>query len=416
MKLLAIAAFALTLGSRWAPAAEWRQFRGNESNGAAVDAVSVPAPPAHWSPTENVAWKVALPGRGTSSPIVVGGRAVVTCSSGVRQDRLHVLAFDVTTGRLVWERRLWATGRTICHPMTAVATPTPASDGRRVFCYFSSNDLVAFDLAGHLLWMRALGLEHPQAGDDFALASSPLVIGDAVVVQSEGQGDSFAAAFDASTGATRWQIARPRRGSWSSPSLLHRSAAAGGDLVLLQSTSGLSAHDPATGRTVWTLATTCNDIASTATAGDTIFLPTSGGIEALRAPEAAVEPLWTSPKLSFGAASPVVYEGLIYTVNRAGVLNCGDAASGAVAWQLRLKGAIWGSPAIAGRNMYLVNRDGAGLVVRLPPGEKDPKLPRRGELIGEGAIDEAVLSSPAIAGSALYIRSDAHLWKIAAAQ
>ena len=251
MKLVAVAAFVLALGGRLAPAADWRQFRGNDSNGAAADAASAPAPPTQWSPTENVAWKAALPGRGTSSPIVVGGRAVVTCSGGARQDRLHVLAFDVATGRLLWERRLWATGRTICHPMTAVATPTPASDGRRLFCYFSSNDLVALDLDGNLLWMRALGLEHPQAGDDYALASSPLVVGDAVVVQSEGQGDSFAAAVDAASGATRWQITRPRGGSWSSPTLLHRSAAAGGDLLLLQSTSGLSAHDPATGRTVW---------------------------------------------------------------------------------------------------------------------------------------------------------------------
>jgi outer membrane protein assembly factor BamB len=234
-----------------------------------------------------------------------------------------------------------------------------------------------------------------------------------VVVQSEGQGDSFAAAFDAATGATRWQIARPRGGSWSSPTLIRRSATAGGDLVLLQSTSGLSAHDPATGRTVWTLATACNDIASTTMAGDTIFLPTSGGIQALRARESVAEPLWTSPKLSFGAASPVVYDRQVYTVNRAGVLNCGDAASGAIVWQLRLKGAIWGSPVIAGGNMYLVNRDGAGLVVRLPPREKDPQAQRRGELIGEGAIDESVLSSPAIADSALYIRSDSHLWKIA---
>ena len=109
----------------------------------------------------------------------------------------------------------------------------------------------------------------------------------------------------------------------------------------------------------------------------------------------------------------MVCDGLVYTVNRAGVLNCGDTASGAIVWQLRLKGAIWGSPAIAGGNMYLVNRDGAGLVVRLPPNEKDPQTQHRGELIGEGTIDEPVLSSPAIADGALYIRSDAHLWKIA---
>ena len=403
------------VGASPAVSADWRQFRGNDRNGAAADADSRPAPPTHWSASENVAWKAALPGRGTSSPIVVAGRALVTCSSGPRQDRLHVLAFDVATGRLLWERRFWATGRTFCHPMTAVATPTPASDGRRVFCYFSSNDLVALDVDGNLLWLRGLGLEHPQAGNDIGLASSPLIAGDAVVVQSEGQGDSFAAAFDAATGATRWQIARPRGGSWSSPTLLRR-VAADDNLVLLQSTSGVTAHDPVTGRQICSLATACNDIASAATVGDVVYLPTSGGVQALRSPRGATaaEPLWTAPKLSFGAASPVVHAGRVYTVNRAGVLNCGDAATGAILWQLRLKGAIWGSPAVAGGNMYLVNRDGVGLVVRLPANEQAAGAKPSGELIGEGAIDEPVLASPAIADGALYIRSDAHLWKIAA--
>jgi outer membrane protein assembly factor BamB len=178
----------------------------------------------------------------------------------------------------------------------------------------------------------------------------------------------------------------------------------------------------------------CNEITSAVTAGDLIYLPTDGGVRKLDgaannvrpgASQTAVIPtIWTSAKLNFGAASPLVDAGHVYTVNRAGVLNCGDATSGTILWQLRLKGAIWGSPAIAGNHMYFVNKDGTGLVVRLPPKDRDSieedpkelsaKAHESGELVGEGAIDEPVLASPAIADGALYIRSDRHLWKIAA--
>ena len=101
--------------------ADWLQFRG--ANGASLS--PDPAPPDSWTETKNVAWKASLPGRGVSGPIVVKGRTYVTCSSGVKQDRLHVLCFDNATGAEVWQREFWATGRTLTHPYSAVAAPTP---------------------------------------------------------------------------------------------------------------------------------------------------------------------------------------------------------------------------------------------------------------------------------------------------
>ncbi len=225
-----------------ARADDWRQFRGNDSNGVAA----ATRLPTHWSETENIAWKAELPGRGMSSPIVVAGHVIVTSSSGTPEDRLHVLSFSSTDGKLEWHRQMWATGRTTVQPTTAVAASTPASGGQRIFAFFSSSDLACFDLAGNLIWLRGLQIEHPAAGNDVGLASSPVVVGKSVIVQVESQGDSFAAGFDAETGATRWQIPRPRLGNWASPIVLHRQSPAE-DLVLLQSTTGVSAHDPATG-------------------------------------------------------------------------------------------------------------------------------------------------------------------------
>jgi len=131
-------------------AADWPQFRGADTTGVAPDQ-KVPK-----SLGDHLAWTVDLPGRGLSGPIVVGGRVFLTASSGYQQDRLHVLCFDAPTGKKLWERQFWATGRTLCHPKMCNATPTPASDGRRVFAFFSSNDVVCLDLEGNLLWMRGL--------------------------------------------------------------------------------------------------------------------------------------------------------------------------------------------------------------------------------------------------------------------
>ena len=379
---------------------DWRQFRGNDSNSIAAETHL----PTHWSETENVAWKTELPGKGPSSPIVVAGHVIVTCSSGASQDRLHVLSFSAASGKLEWERQFWATGRTICQPTTAVAAPTPASDGTHIFALFSSNDLVCLDLAGNVQWLRGLQLEHPAAGNDVGLASSPVVVGETVIVQIESQGDSFAAGFDATNGATRWQIERPKLANWSSPVVL-RGMTAADDLVLLQSTAGVSAREPLTGKERWSYPIVCDGITSTTVDGETIYLP-AAGIQALQLdrPTGKPRPLWNAPKLNFGAASPLAHNGRIFTINRAGVLTCGDAADGHVLWQLRLKGAIWGTPVIVGDCVYAVNRDGLGQVVRLA---------EKGAVIGEGPLGEEVLSSPAVADGALFIRGSKHLWKIA---
>ena len=197
--------------------ADWRQFRGNETTGEAT-AESLPTA---WDDDGDgkIAWRTDLPGRGVSSPIVVGKLVIVTASSGFKQDRLHVLAFESETGRSAWERQFWATGRTLCHPSMAVAAPTPDSDGRRVVAFYSSNDLVCLDLDGNLLWLRGLGYDYPTAANDVGMASSPIIVDGTVVVQVENKGESFAAGIDIETGMSRWRLDRQQAMNWTSPAL-----------------------------------------------------------------------------------------------------------------------------------------------------------------------------------------------------
>jgi outer membrane protein assembly factor BamB len=384
-----------------ATADDWRQFRGTQQSSVAASAKL----PTTWDIKEgtNVAWTAELPGRGPSSPIVVAGRVIVTASSGAAQDRLHVLCFDAASGKQRWHRQFWATGRCFTHPDSANAANTPASDGQRIFAFYSSNDLVCLDLDGNLQWYRGLAHDYPKAGNDAGMASSPLVIGDTVITQVEAQGDSFATGLDTATGETRWLKQRTPNMNWCSPVELRGEN--GKSLALLQDAGGLTAVEPASGEQVWSFAQPSDVISSAAVADGRIILA-SKGITALRAStdSPTVDLLWSENKLTPGAASPVAHDNRIYTVDRAPVLSCANAANGKIVWEQRLKGAFWATPVIAGGHVYCLSHEGDCQVVKLGK--------NKAELVATNSFGEKLQASPAVADHAMYVRSDKHLWKI----
>jgi len=379
--------------------ADWRQFRGNDSSGVAADA----RPPVVWGDTENVAWKVKLDGRGLSGPIIVGDRVFLTSCTGFRQDRLQVLCFDSRTGRQRWKRTFWATGRTQCHAKMCVATPTPASDGKSIVAFYSTNDLVCLDLDGNLLWFRGLTHDYPNASNSLGMASSPVIAGDTVVVQVENHSDSFAAGIDIASGATRWRIDRTRFDNWTSPIVL-KTKRPGHDLVLMQNSTGLTAVEPRTGRVVWSYDQETARTPSAVIDRGTVFVP-SKGITALKPADGKNAPavLWQENRLGPSTPSLLVYERRLYSITGA-ILKCADPATGKLLWQVRLEGPITSSPVAAGGHLYVFNEKGQAQVVKL--GEK-------GEVVARNDLGETILCTPAIAHQAIFVRSDGHLWKIA---
>lgn len=377
---------------------DWRQFRGNLANSVSSDSEL---------PTElsgdSIAWQVDLPGRGVSSPIVVGEQVILTASSGYAKDRLHVLSFDSETGERQWERQFQATGRTVCHEKMSVATPTCASDGERVFAFYSSNDLICLDLAGNLQWYRGLGAEYPNASNSLGMSSSPIVIGGTVIAQVESDAEAFAIGVDCVSGETKWKIDRPRRANWTSPTIL---PAADGSpaLALLQSSKGLTAVDPETGDVVWDFANGASTTPSSSVIGNRVVIPSNGvTILTVSDDRSSFETAWQESKLSPSTASPVVMNGMTFTVNSAGALAAGDLETGKRLWQFRLKGPFSGTPLAANGHLFFFNEKGIVSVVK-PTAEK-------GELVSELDLADTILSSPAAADGALYIRSDASLWK-----
>lgn len=387
------------------PVGPWPQFRGPGGNPIHLGI----GPPVQFGPEKNLAWKASLPGRGPSSPIVVGDRVIVTASSGPRQDRLHLLCFDAQTGQRLWHRWFWATGSTLCNPFAAVAAPTPASNGQEVVAFYSSNDLACFDLDGNLCWMRGLGYEHPLTRNDVGMASSPLLVADRVAVQCETFGDSFAAAFRLANGQTLWQVPRAPTSMWASP-VVYPKPNRKGNWILMHSRLALTALDALTGQEAWRYEVGCHSMASSLVVGDRILLP-GGGMQCLRwnAQSGQAELLWRQNRLICGAPSPAVLDEKIYTIRDPGILICGNLADGRILWQLRLQGPIWATPVMAGGHLYAINHGGLVQVVQLPQGNtKEP-----GQVVHTCQLDQGILATPALADGAIYFRSDRSLWKFA---
>jgi outer membrane protein assembly factor BamB len=389
MKTLTLLAFTLT-----AAAGDWPQFRGPDSSGTAPD-VTIPAKP-------KIDWSAPLPGRGLASPIVA--------SSGPKQERLHLLCFAAKDGAKLWERQLKATGRTMSHPKTSVAACTPCSDGTRVFVLWSCNDVAAFDLDGNLLWTRGLTADYANVSNSLGMASSPIVIGETLVTMIENDAESYSLGLDVKTGRNLWKMERPKAANWTSP-VSWRADAKSAPVAVLQSSKGLTAVDAASGSKLWEYTEGASTMSSSVVAAGVIYAP-SNGITAL-APKgtgAAPEQLWRAKPINPSTISPVVLDGRLFSINSAGVITTADIKTGAPGWKLRVTGPFSGSPVGAGKNLVVVSEKGLVQIVDIaaPEGAVAGTL----QLPLNEAGKELILSTPALSGGSIFVRTDGTLWRL----
>jgi outer membrane protein assembly factor BamB len=370
-------------------AGDWPQFRGPQSNGISSEI----GLPSKWSPTQNIAWRHVLPGKGVSSPVVMGDRVYVTCSAGPRDDKLFIIGFDLKSGAKLWQRTLAATGSTVCHPTTCMAAPTPVATADAVFALFATGDLAAFDHSGKPLWYRSLCGDYPTIINQVGMAASPIMAGGLLIVPMDNVGESFVAGIDPRTGVNRWKVKRPKEMNWVSPIVR---TVDGKDEILFQADKELVAFDAATGQRIWAFRQDGTGIATPIIEGDLILVPGRTTIAATLA-TAGPLPRWTTSKINTGNSSAIVYQGIVYSTQSSGLLTAIDAANGNVLYQERTKGPFSAAPVAADGKVFLLNEAGTTTVW---------KAGREAELLQTNDLGERAMGSMALARGSIIIRTD----------
>lgn len=387
-----ITTLACAVFASCALAADWPQFRGPDGSGVADET----GLPNSWSPTENVKWKVDLPGRSAASPVVFGKKVFVTSATGPRLERLHVLCLDADTGKTLWHRELTATGSTACHPKSSMAAPTPCVNADGVYCLFATADLAAFDHDGNLKWYRSLVGDYPDISNQVGMAASPVLWRDSLIVPMDTVGDSFLAAIDTQYGRNIWKVDRPKDINWVTPTV--RTIKDRTEIIFAANKEA-RAYDATDGKKTWSIATPGASVPTAQLAGDRVLLPVGGGVSCLKPEGDKMVEAWKSPKLASGYTTPIVYRDRVYAINSAGTVNCVNLQTGKEVWSERIakgKGQFWASP-IASDGM-IFGFDDAGICTVLKAGD-EPKV------ISVNDMKVEILGTPAIANGCMYIQT-----------
>jgi outer membrane protein assembly factor BamB len=397
-----------------ARADNWPQWRGPNLNGTSNEKNL----PVKWTTEENVVWKVALPSWSGSTPIIWRDHIFLNVADG---DNLFLWCVDKTKGEVLWKQPLG--GGNVKMRKQNMSSPSPVTDGRMVYVMTGTGILKAFDFSGKELWSRDIQKDYGTFGLNWGYASSPLLFEDALFVQvlhgMRTDDPSYVMRIDKKTGKTVWKVERPTNAirespdSYTTPALLRYGKTTeivitGGDCV--------TGHDPATGKELWRAngLNPHNDpsyriVASPIIFDEVIYAPTR--VKPLLALRAGGRGDVTTSHLLWSAANgpdvptPVTDGKYFYIVNDRGIVWCLDARTGAEVYgQQRLKpGAYSGSPVLADGKIYVTNEDGLTTVVQAGP---------KFAILAENPLNDYVLSSPAISGGQIFLRTGQFLYCI----
>jgi outer membrane protein assembly factor BamB len=402
------------LGALWLIAAigvraeDWPQFRGPTGQGHSREV----GLPLEWSETRNVAWKIPVDGSGWSSPVVSNGRVWVTAArpAGRSSVSLRLLAYDVSNGHTVVDAEVFKVSTsTPLNPKNSRASPTPIVDGDRVYVHFGPDGTAALTTAGAILWTRKLSYE-PQHGG----GGSPALYRDLLIVNCDGNGaEAYVIALDARTGQTRWKKdrRRPSAQAYSTPLIIQQGDR---DLAISVGAFRTVAYDPATGEEVWRVGYDdgFSNVPRPVFGAGLVFIATGFNTPALiavrpdgRGDVTRTHVAWTSSRGAPYTPSPLVVDSRLYYVSDTGVLTCVDAPTGRILWQQRLPGNYSASPVFADGRIYYSSEEGVTTVIGGGP---------TFERLATNTLDEPTLASIAVSGRALFIRTEGHLYKVAA--
>ncbi len=407
----------------------WPQWRGPYATGVSRQA----NPPVKWSETKNIKWKIEIPGRGSSSPVVWGDRIYLQTAVpvGVSGDGSHrplggvtprpphafkLFAIDRQSGRVVWERtaREQSPHEASHFENGTWSSGSPITDGEHVIAYFESFGIYCYDLNGTLVWEKDLGDKRMR--NQFGEGSTPALHRNTIVVVWDHLGgQSFIVALDKRNGQELWRVNRDEIDTWATPLIVEQDGRA---QVIVPGMKRLRSYDLATGKTVWeTAGLTMNPIPSPVAENGIVFA-TSGfqgnSLKAIKLEGANGDitntghVLWTLNRDTPYVPSPLIYDGVLYILKtNNGLLSAFDAQTGKSLYQLRrLEKApnVFSSPVAAAGRIYIAGRDGTTVVL---------KHGSQFEVLAENLLDDGFDASPALVDGDLYLRGYKFLYAIA---
>jgi outer membrane protein assembly factor BamB len=384
-----------------ASADDWPGWRGPTHQGVSAEKNL----PTRWSATENIAWKTAVPGVGWSSPIVFGDRVFLTAASddGVQ---CRVICLDRADGKILWNTEVFQQSVDNKAGRNSYATPTPATDGKRVYAVFCDGSFAALDYQGNVVWTNRRQKFYSQHG----LGASPILLDDLLLMPWDGSSkgpdrrvgwqtpweNGALLALDTATGEIRWRGSRgPSRIAHVVPSVLRAGGAAqivsgAGDVV--------QGFDPADGRRLWSVRSEGEGVVPSIVVGGGLVFSASDD-------PASAQIVWESKRAVPAVPSFLYADGLLFAVNDSGIAQCLQAATGEQLWQQRIGGQHSASPILADGRVYFLSDGGETTVI---------EAGRTFKLVAKNNLGEKCQASPAVSRRQIFIRAERHLYCIGA--
>ena len=410
----------------------WHHWRGPHATGVAVDA----NPPTTWSETENIRWKIAIPGTGHASPIIWEDKIFIQTAIEDKEEKkesedanpfsgffqrdsgpkykFDLIALNRSDGSVLWQKTL----REInphegTHRDATYASNSPVTDGEYIYAYFGSRGLYCVDMMGTVKWGKDVGTMYKR--NTFGEGSSPVLHGNMLVIVQDHEGDSFITALDKRTGEVLWKTDRNERTTWFSPIVVEQD---GKPQVVTAGTNRVRSYDLETGKLLWEGdGLTANSIPSPVAADGLVYLMSGFRGNELRAVHLAKATgdisgseavVWEHGRDTPYVPSPLLYGDILYFLkSNDGIISAFDTKTGKAYYgPKRLQGVsgVYASIVGAADRVYIAGRNGTVNVVQHGPDFT---------IIAENTLDDSFNASPAIAGSELYLRGGKYLYCIA---
>lgn len=391
---------------------EWPQFRGPDGLGLSA---AEPLPETWSEDSDNILWKTRIGGKGNSSPVVSHGRVFLTTSTQKGKARIEkwALGLDLETGEVLWKTLVETSSKNKRHHVNTWAAPTPVTDGTRVFVHFG-DVLAALDRDGQILWNVVVDTRYVEFSHYGAGSSPVLLDGNVLVFQDRETVDDkpgWMAVFDGATGEEIWRTTWVDTCcSYITPTIRRRGE--GTEVILLMAGS-VRGFDSQTGEELWRQPfETDQPVASAVTEGDllavfsgahthrhgAVFELSGGG----KTSEARL--LWDTTRMIPQTSSPVLLNGLLFTLTEQGVLVCTDVRTGERLWKSRLPTGTYRSSLVAGDGkIFAVSSLGNTAVVAVA---------EKFDLLSNNTLAKGGNSSPALAANSIFIRTESDLYRI----